>query len=127
MTLWTDKERQWESLTPRLRAALPHFLTLGSYIPGERTGPAIWVKCMIERALLEANWSADAVPVFYLPGVSRHELRAVEECPRDLQPLAELSGSAGKRQTIDIGAHLSQRLGTYCRGLQPWEHGGIEP
>jgi hypothetical protein len=88
--LWTDNERQWEPLAPRVREALPQFLTLGPYAPGERTGPAIWIKCMIERALPEADWPDDAVPVLYLPGVSRHELRAVEECPRDLQPLAEL-------------------------------------
>jgi hypothetical protein len=44
--LWTDKERQWEPLAPRLREALPQFLTLGPYAPGERTGPAIWIKCM---------------------------------------------------------------------------------
>ena len=88
--LWTDKERQWEPLAPRLRGTLPQFLTLGAYEPGERTGPAIWIKCMIERALPGAGWPDDAVPVLYLPGVSRHELRAVEECPRDLQALAEL-------------------------------------
>ncbi len=28
--------------------------------------------------------------MIYLPGVSRTELRAIESCPRDLQPLAEL-------------------------------------
>ena len=32
----------------------------------------------------------NGVPVLYLPGVSRAELRAIESCPRDLQPLAEL-------------------------------------
>lgn len=88
--LWTDKDRQWEPLAPGLRDALPQFLTLGSYAPAERTGPGIWIKCMIERTLPEADWPDDAVPVLYLPGVSRHELRAVEECPRELQPLAEL-------------------------------------
>ena len=88
--LWTDKERQWEPLAPRLRRTLPQFLTLGAYEPGERTGPAIWIKCVIARALPGAGWPDDAVPVLYLPGVSRHELRAVEECPRDLQALAEL-------------------------------------
>lgn len=88
--LWTDVDRQWERLVPRLRAALPQFLTLGPYAPGERTGPAIWIRCMIERTLPEADWPADAVPILYLLGVSRHELRAVEECPRELQPLAEL-------------------------------------
>lgn len=88
--LWTDKERQWEALASRLREALPYFLTLGPYVPGERRGPAIWIKCMIHRTLPEAVWPADAVPVLYLPGVSRHELRAVEDCPRELQLLAEL-------------------------------------
>lgn len=88
--LWTDKERQWEPLTPRLREALPQFLVLGPYKPKERSGPAIWVKCMIARTLAETNWPEDAVPVLYLPGVSRQQLRAVEECPQQLQALAEL-------------------------------------
>jgi len=88
--LWPDKSHQWEPLVPRLREALPHFLTLGSYNPGEKTGPAIWLKCMIARTLPEADWPEEAVPILYLPGVSRHELRAVEDCPRELQPLCEL-------------------------------------
>jgi len=33
---------------------------------------------------------ADNVPIFYLPGVSRQDLRAVESCPDSLKPLAEL-------------------------------------
>src|SRR3989442_1285468 len=90
--LWTDKDRQWEPLAPRLREALPQFLILGPYAPGERTGPAIWIRCMIERTLSEANWSESAIPILYLPGVSRQEIRAVEECPRELLPLAELRG-----------------------------------
>jgi len=88
--LWTDKDRQWEPLMPRLREILPALLALGPYTPGERTGPAIWLKCMLARTLPEADWPEGAVPILYLPGVSRHELRAVDECPRDLQPLAEL-------------------------------------
>jgi hypothetical protein len=88
--LWTDKDSQWAPLVPRLRGILPALLTLGPYAPGEQTGPAIWLKCMLERTLPEADWPGGAVPILYLPGVSRHELRAVDECPRDLQPLAEL-------------------------------------
>ncbi len=92
--LWTDGERRWEPLLPRLRAAtaaagLP-FLALGPYAPDEGSGPAIWLRCRIARALPEAGWPADVVPILYLPGVSRPALRAVEECPRHLQPLAEL-------------------------------------
>lgn len=92
--LWTDGERRWEPLLPLRRGAAaasgPPLLTLGPYAPGERTGPAIWLRCMLARELPEADWPADAVPVIYLPGVSRQELRAVEDCPRELQPLAEL-------------------------------------
>ncbi len=88
--LWTDKDRQWEPVAPRLREALPYFLILGPYAPDERTGPAIWIRCMIERPLPEANWPESAIPILYLPGVSRPELRAVEECPRDVLPIGEL-------------------------------------
>jgi len=88
--LWTDEERHWEPLVPRLREDLPQLLTLGPYVPEERTGPAIWIRCMIDRVLPAADWPKDAVPILYLPGVSRLGLRAVENCPRELQPLAEL-------------------------------------
>ena len=88
--LWTDKERQWETLLPLLREHLPQLLTLGDYEPATRTGPAIWLKCMIARTLPEADWAEDTTPILYLPGTSRADLRAVEECPRQLQPLAEL-------------------------------------
>lgn len=90
--LWTDKDRQWQPLTLRLRALLPHFLTFGPYRKAgtERMGPAVWIRCMIARTLPEVDWSEDQVPVIYLPGVSRHELRAVESCARELQPLSEL-------------------------------------
>ncbi len=87
--LWTDKDRQWEPLVPRLRAALP-LLMLGPYDPSARSGPAIWLRCMIARTLPEANWPQGETPILYLPGVSRQDLRAVAECPQALKPLAEL-------------------------------------
>ena len=37
--LWPDKERQWEPLLPALRERLP-LLTLGPYVPAQRSGPA---------------------------------------------------------------------------------------
>ena len=88
--LWTDKDRQWEPLAPKLRESLPHFVTLGDYKPDKKTGPAIWLRCMIARTLPEADWAEDVTPIVYLPGVSRQELRAIEECPVHLSPLAEL-------------------------------------
>ncbi len=88
--LWPDKERQWERVLPVLRERLPHLLTLGPYAANRNTGPAIWLRCMISRALPEANWPEKTIPILYLPGVSRQELRAVAECPPALMPLAEL-------------------------------------
>lgn len=90
VVLWPDKERQWETVLPVLRERLPHLLTLGPYAPNCKTGPAIWLRCMISRTLPEANWSEKTTPILYLPGVGRQELRAVAECPPALMPLAEL-------------------------------------
>jgi hypothetical protein len=97
--LWPDKERQWEPVLSVLRERLPHLLTLGPYAANCKTGPAIWLRCMIGRSssrgstsqlLPEANWPEKTIPILYLPGVSRQELRAVAECPPTLMPLAEL-------------------------------------
>jgi len=87
--LWTDRERQWEAILPLLRTRLP-ILTLGQYAPAERTGPAYWLRCMIDRTLDEDRLAPDELPIVYLPGISRGDIRAIEECPRPLQPLAEL-------------------------------------
>ncbi|MDQ2695299.1 MAG: BREX-1 system phosphatase PglZ type B, partial [Pseudomonadota bacterium] len=89
--LWTDRDRQWEPAVAALQARRPHLLVLGDYAPERNRGPAIWLKCMIARTLPEAaGWPPDAIPLLYLPGVSRLDLRALESCPRALQPLAEL-------------------------------------
>ncbi|MCK6421964.1 MAG: BREX-1 system phosphatase PglZ type B [Aquabacterium sp.] len=86
--LWPDKECQWEAALPTLRQLLPGLLELGAFDAASRCGPAIWLKCAIAGVLPEVQFQG--VPVVYLPGVSRAELRAIESCPRDLQPLAEL-------------------------------------
>ena len=44
--LWTDRDSRWRSIVPQLRALVPQLLTLGEYAPGERTGPAIWLRCV---------------------------------------------------------------------------------
>lgn len=49
--LWTDKQRQWESALPLLKAAMPELVVLGDYAPEQKTGPAIWIKCVIEGVL----------------------------------------------------------------------------
>lgn len=89
--LWPDHDRQWESLMPRLRSILPHLLTLGPYDPATRNGPAIWLRCLLARTLPGvASWPEEETPIIYLPGVSRPQLRAVEDCSPELQPLAAL-------------------------------------
>lgn len=88
--LWPDKERLWEAIVPRLRTRRLPLLTFGRYAPEEYSGPAYWLRCMI-AGTLEPDWlSEGATPIIYLPGVSKQDLRAVEDCPRELQPLAEL-------------------------------------
>ena len=88
--LWPDEKQQWGKLMPSLRSELPYLLSLGEYDPTTKTGPAIWLKCMIAGTLPQSDWPETTVPILYLPGVSRQQLRAVENCPWELQPLAEL-------------------------------------
>lgn len=88
--LWPDRDRQWEAIVPRLRAELPELLVLGPYKPEERTGPAIWLRCAIARKAEGVDLPPDTKPIIYLPGVSRQDLRAVDECPADLKPIVEL-------------------------------------
>jgi len=93
--LWTDADGQWQPVVEQLRGLMPELLTLGDYDAETRTGPAIWLRCMIEPAVRaekfpDLAWPANTVPVIYMPGVSRQTLRAVEECPDALKPLVEL-------------------------------------
>jgi hypothetical protein len=89
VVLWTDKDPQWEPLLPLLRERLP-LLTLGQYNPTVLTGPVYWLRCIIARTLPEPQLPADVTPIIYLPGISKQELRAVEDTPKLIQPLAEL-------------------------------------
>ena len=93
--LWTDADGQWQPVVEQLRGLCPELLTLGDYDAETRTGPAIWLRCVIEPAVRadkfpELAWPNGTVPVIYMPGVSRQTLRAVEECPDAIKPLVEL-------------------------------------
>jgi hypothetical protein len=89
-TLWTDVDGQWQPFVSQLRPLLPELLTLGDYYPEEKTGPAIWLRCVIERMLPGVELPDEAIPVIYMPNVSRQLLRAGEDCPEYLRPLVEL-------------------------------------
>jgi len=88
--IWTDEARQWEPLIPRLIDAGLPILTLGAYDPDRRTGPAIWLRCMVARKLPTVDWPEDTCPIIYLPGISRQNLRAIETTSEELKPIAEL-------------------------------------
>ncbi|MCK4412361.1 MAG: BREX-1 system phosphatase PglZ type B [Candidatus Eisenbacteria sp.] len=88
--LWTDPDGQWRPVVKQLRSLLPELLTLGEYNPNARTGPAIWLRCVIERSLPEVTLPEAATPIIYLPEVGRQLLRAAEECPDAMKPLVEL-------------------------------------
>lgn len=89
VVLWPDSESQWVAIIPELQKVLPHLIVLGDYDPEKKTGPAIWVKCMISGTLPEANWSKETVPVLYLPGISKSDLKQSAFGNTQLQPLAE--------------------------------------
>ncbi len=88
--LWPDEKREWERLLPRLRLDMPHLLTFGPCDPITGTGPAIWLRCVLAGKVPEIALAPDSIPIVYLPGVTRPTLRATDECPPDLRPLAEL-------------------------------------
>lgn len=87
--LWTDRHNEWLEQAAALREHCT-VLTLGEYSPEARTGPAIWIRCMLGRTIESDKLLSSVVPVVYLPGVGREDLRAVEDCPDELKPLAEL-------------------------------------
>ena len=112
--LWPDKEGQWQTALPTLKKLMPSLCELGPYAPGERRGPAVWLKCAIAGLLPEVQF--DGVPVLYLPGISRAELRAIESCTRELQPLAELQyrgvfWSQANAKDWTVGAFLASKNG----------------
>ena len=88
--LWTDADGQWQPLLPALQAALPELYVLGPYKPEERTGPVVWLRCVVDRTLPEACLAQGVIPILYLPNVGRQQLRAGGDCPLALQPLIEL-------------------------------------
>lgn len=88
--LWTDPGEEWRAAVEVMQARAPELLVLGEYRPEARTGPAVWLRCIVDGALDEPKIPEEHRPILYLPGVARQGLRAGEECPDALKPLVEL-------------------------------------
>ena len=88
--LWTDPREEWRPLVDLLLQSVEECVVLGDYAPARRTGPAVWVRCVVDRTLDEPALPDGRPPIVYLPGVARQDLRAGGECPDGLRPLVEL-------------------------------------
>ena len=87
--LWTDADGQWQPVVKKLQERLPQLVTFGPYESAKRSGPAVWIKCIVARTI-DLGLPENVVPIVYLPNVSRQTLRAAADCPLLLQPLVEL-------------------------------------
>lgn len=88
--LWTDPKAEWRAAIRLMQVEVPELLVLGDYSPGQRTGPAIWIRCVVDGALDDPTLPEDRAPIVYLPGVARQDLRAGDQCREELKPLVEL-------------------------------------
>ncbi len=82
--LWPDKAGEWATSIEKLRAHR-RVLTLASYQPDDQRGPAYWVRCVL-AGTLDVD-GPGGLPIVYLPGVSRDDLRAVTPEDTMLLPL----------------------------------------
>lgn len=127
--LWTDKESQWAPVLTQLRQAMPELLVYGTYDAEQRTGPAIWLRCVIAGTLPEPLIPEGSVPVIYLPGVSRADLRAIEHSPADVKPLAELQFRGAMFSQVngkDLTVNAFLTSGSMGLGLDVSKDGGTQ-
>lgn len=102
--LWPDQARQWEAAIPELRERRP-VLSLGQHRPSDGIGPAFWLRCVV-AGTVEVDGPV-GIPIVYLPGVSRDDLRSVSPDDPVLAPLVPLqhrgqwfTQSSGKDWTV---------------------------
>lgn len=88
--VWTDPKREWLPLVDMFLEHVEEYLVLGEYDAERRTGPAVWLRCIVDGTLEQPRLPRDRPPIVYVPGVARQDLRAGEECPDRLKPLVEL-------------------------------------
>lgn len=88
--LWTDQKSEWKSAIDDIRLQLPELVSLGDYAPDKGRGPAIWLRCVVDKTVQVAGIGPTTVPIIYIPGFSRNNLRADESTPDSIEPLVYL-------------------------------------
>lgn len=87
--LWTDPRREWWPAIRMLQQTIPELLVLGDYSPEHRTGPAIWLRCVVDGTITGVV-PEDSTPIILLPGFGRQDLQAGQETDEQVLPLTEL-------------------------------------
>lgn len=117
VVLWPDPDKQWQSIIHLLQADMPELLIWGEYDPEHKTGPAIWLKCMVSRTLPCADWEPALTPVIYLPGISKNDLKNLANADPLLAPLMEY------QYTGTLWLHRNGKEWTVSAFLQNKEEG----
>jgi hypothetical protein len=86
--LWTDGDEFWKEIILDLQEEMSELYILGKYNPKKKTGPAIWLRCIVDGTI--EGMEVDKIPVLYLPGKKRDDLRNTENCSDLIKPLVEL-------------------------------------
>ena len=85
--LWCDANQEFLPLLPALRERLPELLTYGDVDAATRTGPAVWLRAALARAVSGLDIPEGVTPILYLSGIGRETLKSADDCPTLLQPL----------------------------------------
>ena len=89
---WTDKDRQWEPILGELQQRR-RLVRYGGFSENNREGPAYWLRCVIAGTVELAGTPA-GVPIVYIAGVSRDEIRTMSSSAPEFAPLAGLQHRA---------------------------------
>ncbi len=89
--LWTDPTEEWRTVVSLLKKTFQMpIMTLGSYDPDAWQGPAIYLRCLLEKTIPDTTFPHADCPIIYLPGYSRDAFRNSRDCPDEIKPLIEL-------------------------------------
>ena len=92
LMLWPDEGRQWQPIIDELRSS-HSIIEHGDYDEALLQGPAYWIRCVVFGSI-KPETLGEGLPIVYLPGVSRGDLRDAEHCPPALAPLVSLKHRA---------------------------------